>query len=111
LEAFRAATEIWAELLFRRRDPTRLAFEIADESGKLVMCLPFAEVLETIRPRRLLVSHTGKKTLQKHVQRMNGLRVDLTQAIESAQQSLRRSQDLLECVRAGKLGKTACWDA
>jgi hypothetical protein len=111
LEAFRAATEIWAELLSRRRDLTRLAFEIADQSGKLVMCLPFAEVLETTRPRKLPVSHTGKKTLQEHVQRMNGLRVDITQEIESAQQSMRQSQELLARVRAGKLGNTACWGA
>jgi hypothetical protein len=51
LEAFRAAQEMWSELLAQRSDPLRRAFDIADADGQVLMTIPFCEVLE--RARRL----------------------------------------------------------
>jgi hypothetical protein len=49
LDAFRAATDLWRELLIARKDPRRHAFEIADAAGQVLTVLPFMEVLETAR--------------------------------------------------------------
>ena len=53
LEAFKAATEIWGEALQGRRNPRSDAFKIRDRTGVVVLELPFAEVLESSRGRRL----------------------------------------------------------
>ena len=53
LEAFKAATEIWGEALRARRNPHADAFSIRDGTGIVVLELPFAEILESSRGRRL----------------------------------------------------------
>ena len=53
LEAFKAATEIWGEALRARRNPLADAFSIRDATGIVVLELPFAEILESSRGRRL----------------------------------------------------------
>jgi hypothetical protein len=53
LEAFKAATEIWGEALRARRNPDADAFSIRDRTGRVVLELPFAEILESSRGRRL----------------------------------------------------------
>jgi hypothetical protein len=53
LEAFKAATEIWGEALRARRNPHADAFSIRDGVGIVVLELPFAEILESSRGRRL----------------------------------------------------------
>jgi hypothetical protein len=49
LDAFRAATDLWRELLIARKDPRLHAFEITDAAGEVLIVLPFMEVLETAR--------------------------------------------------------------
>jgi hypothetical protein len=53
LEAFEAATEISGEALRGRRNPFSDAFQIRDRTGVVVLELPFAEVIESSRGRRL----------------------------------------------------------
>jgi hypothetical protein len=53
LEAFKAATDIWGEALRARRNPDADAFSIRDGTGTVVLELPFAEILESSRGRRL----------------------------------------------------------
>jgi hypothetical protein len=53
LEAFTAATEIWGEALRARRNPDADAFRIRDRTGMVVLELPFTEILESSRGRRL----------------------------------------------------------
>jgi hypothetical protein len=50
LEAFRAAREMWTELLAERSNPLIRAFEIADEDGQILLTLPFREVLDVCKP-------------------------------------------------------------
>jgi hypothetical protein len=52
LEAFKAATEMWGESVRERRNPIFDYFQIRDQSGVVVLELPFAEVLESSRGRR-----------------------------------------------------------
>jgi hypothetical protein len=54
LEAFMAAQAMWGELLAERADPFLRSFEIADASGRILLTLPFREVLERARkPARI----------------------------------------------------------
>jgi hypothetical protein len=52
LEAFRAAVELWGELLAKRQDPTTMAFEICDSAGNHLLTLPFSEVLHSTKAAR-----------------------------------------------------------
>ena len=47
LGAYRAAGEMWAELLAGRRDPRRCSFEIHDSNRNLLSVLPFRELLDS----------------------------------------------------------------
>ena len=49
LEAFHAARAMWSELLAERSDPMLRSFEIADSDGRVLLVLPFREVLESAR--------------------------------------------------------------
>src|SRR4051812_5962199 len=56
LEAFAGAHEMWITRLRQRSNPLRCAFEITDHAGKLLVTLPFEEVLDSFagapaRPR------------------------------------------------------------
>jgi hypothetical protein len=69
LEAFAAAQAMWAELLAERANPFLRSFEIADASGRILLTLPFREVLdrarkparmpEEVRSAQALLSKTG----------------------------------------------------
>jgi hypothetical protein len=50
LEAYKAARELWHQLLLKRQDPTRCAFEIADPYGALIDVLHLTEFLRDCRP-------------------------------------------------------------
>jgi hypothetical protein len=52
LEAFQAARAMWSELLAERSDPLLRSFEIADSDGRVLLLLPFREVLESARKPR-----------------------------------------------------------
>lgn len=51
LEAFRAAQDMWSELLRQRRDPRRCVFEVRNGQRDLLFVLPFEEVMESCRDR------------------------------------------------------------
>src|SRR5215471_18575194 len=50
LEAFRAARELWAEMLLDREDPITCCFDVQDAQGQPLFVLPFVEVLEVCQP-------------------------------------------------------------
>jgi hypothetical protein len=60
LGAFEAAREMWTELLRQRTDPMGCAFEIGDKTGRLILTVPFSEVLQTAQAgeRRQRLSET-----------------------------------------------------
>jgi hypothetical protein len=51
LEAFKAAQEMWGELLKQRRDPRLCRFEVRSAGGDALFVLPFQEVLDSCRIR------------------------------------------------------------
>jgi hypothetical protein len=46
LAAFRAAQEMWSELLIQREDPRRCSFNIRDDQDRVVFVIPFSETLD-----------------------------------------------------------------
>jgi|SRR5215469_4216962 len=51
LSAFRAAQDMWRELLIERRDPRHCSFEVVDSNQQLMFVLPFMEILESCKKR------------------------------------------------------------
>lgn len=46
LEAYRAALDMWSDLLKQRRDPRRCAFEVRNEARELLFTLPLQELVD-----------------------------------------------------------------
>ena len=57
VDAFRAASEMWPELMARRVDPCTCGFDMFDSKGNLLAVLNFKELLENCRapsaPRKM----------------------------------------------------------
>ena len=110
LEAFQAAQAMWSELLAERSDPMLRSFEIADSDGRVLLILPFREVLERAsRP-------TGRKPRGRMPNEVRSAQVLLTKTrmltdslieeikaarnmIETAQRSMRRTSRILPPAR------------
>lgn len=62
LESFRAAQDMWSELLKQRRDPRRCSFEVRSQQDEPLFVLPFQEVLDSCIDRKLTpMQHTLRK--------------------------------------------------
>lgn len=97
LEACHAALEISFEMLRERRDPTDLRFEITDRFGRLLMEVPFAEVL---RPglKASLVSAASKATIELSRARREARRrltAELSGAVANTNHALATTRALL----------------
>jgi hypothetical protein len=70
LEAFKAATDMWGEAVRERRNPTLDCFRIRDQTGVVVLELPFAEVLGRLRrPRPVRVRDYDAQRAYHQVER------------------------------------------
>ena len=94
LEAFRAARDIWHELLVQRRDPRQYGFEICDPAGRLLLDLPFVEVLESAVLGRPKAPQRGD--IAGRVSKNRGLALGIAAQVEAARETISRSQLLLE---------------
>jgi len=96
LEAFAGAHEMWITKLRQRSNPLRCAFEITDHAGKLLVTLPFEEVLESFEgaPARLRPGRAFSNALATvaHAQRLRG---EMSGAIKAMQQNLETTRRLL----------------
>ena len=96
LEAFASAHEMWITRLRQRSNPLGCAFEITDAAGKLLVTLPFAEVLESFEGAPALPppgrAFTSALATVAHSQR---LRRELSGAIQAMQQNLETTHRLL----------------
>ena len=106
LEAFQAAQAMWAELLAERLDPMLRSFEIADSDGRVLLILPFREVLErasrpTGRMPRGRMPHEVRsaQVLLKKTRMLTDSLIEEIKAarnmIETAQRSMRRTSRIL----------------
>src|SRR5215469_10731324 len=78
LSAFRAAQEMWHELLIERQDPRCCSFEVADGEGNTLFVVPFTEVLDSCtrksdrNPRRYAHLLHAALSNHQHAQRLRG---------------------------------------
>lgn len=95
LEAFKTAQDMWSELLRQRRDPRRCFFEVRAASGDMLFIFPFQEVVDSCTDR---AAKPMQHTFQELVETFNyakRVKDDLAVQVQSAQQVLRESRDLL----------------
>jgi hypothetical protein len=95
LEAFRAAVEIWAEMLQRREDPRDLSVDIHDGGGRLLLTLPFSEVLAATKSERPKRGMPSVRLLREQMQRTQQLKAALLLEIANAQRVIKTSKELL----------------
>lgn len=106
LDGCRAALEISMDMLRRRQDPSLYSFEIHDDLGRLVIEIPFHEVLQ---PRRPAVSLTKTNPVHERLQatllRSRALKADIAAELIRARQSLENARATLKGGRqAGAAG-------
>lgn len=99
LEAFRAAREMWPELLIKRSDPRDFAFEISDRYGTLLMVVPFTEVLEAcagpVPPARTEGTRALWLRAESNARRVMQQSRDLQAELANARAALATSRRLL----------------
>jgi hypothetical protein len=91
LEACATALELSVEMLHKRQDPSRHAFEVTDTKGRVVFEIPFAEV--TRPARRVLPFGEIHASIQRHQARA-------TRAVSELRENFSRTQSLLDSTRA-----------
>jgi hypothetical protein len=101
LEAFRAAEDMWSDLLKQRKDPTRYTFEITNCLGQMIQTLPFSEVLDSTKGHvmRRKLPHPAR-TAHELADRTRCLAAALDEQVRLACESIRRSQELLNASRS-----------
>ena len=91
LQACETALEISYEMLRKRRDPSRHAFEVTDAEGRMVFEIPFAEV---IRPaERMPRFDEVHANIQRNHERAS-------RAVSELRTNFSRTQSLLNSTRA-----------
>jgi len=101
LEAFKAAQEMWSELLAEGSDPLSRCFEIVDERGRSLLTLPFAEVLEQARKGGATLARL-RQSLQAELEQRKVLTASLRQNVknirkttEAARRAVERTTEML----------------
>ncbi|MGX1099185.1 DUF6894 family protein [Amorphus sp. MBR-141] len=96
LDVHRAIQEMWEELLSARCDPRDCAFEICDESGLLLMTVPFTEVLDSCVRR-----HAGPPARTRPDYSEVATTIDRSVRLRSeVSESFRQTQDALDRIKA-----------
>lgn len=105
LDCCQSALEISIDKLRARGDPTHDSIEITDESGRVLMNIPFLEVL---RPRQKMDVRTNRRTTdgaiqacQRQMQRGHKLRSELRAEYEKTLSTFQAIRKKLEIIKAG----------
>ena len=98
LEAFKAAQQMWSELLMQRRDPRRCCFEVRNAGDEVVFVLPFQEVLDCCRNHRTIPLERTFEELTATHSYARRVASEFAQQIRATNQALQQSRELLEQV-------------
>jgi len=101
LEAYLAIPDMSADLVKRKRNPLPYAFEIAGETGRLLMEVPFVEFLQDQKPRRPAISALVPKA-QAERERTARLIASIQEVQTTLMTTLHETQELV--VRAREAG-------
>jgi hypothetical protein len=102
LSAFRAAQEMWHELLLERQDPRSCSFEVVDADGSLLFVLPFMEVLDACTGSKsrkqgsYVDAFLAALNNQRHAHRLHR---EVSAQVDAARSSVRQSLNLLAQLR------------
>jgi len=105
LEAFQAAQEMWGELLAEKSDPLLRCFEITDVNGRLLLTLPFGEVLQRARKSRRALPNEVKSA-RALLQKTRSLAASLHEEIKNAHRMIENAHRSMEQTQA-VLGRLA----
>ena len=97
LEAFKAAEEMWSELLADGLDPLTRSFEISD-GRQVLLTLPFREVLE--RARKGTAALPGlTQSLRAELAKRKELTATLREKVKTVRETIEDAQKTLEKAR------------
>ena len=99
LDVHRAILDISFDMLRARRDPASLRFEVTDQTGVIVLDVPFTEVLRPGRMPRDPLSEQFRVDLKREMQRSQTLKADLSQQIADAHVTIEKTRQLLSRAR------------
>lgn len=99
LEAFRAARDIWQELLVEGEDPQLYAFEIADDAGQVLIDLPFIEVFGSKRGRSARSAMSALAKAKARAERIKGVASAIVREVSAARLTLDESRNILSRAR------------
>jgi hypothetical protein len=95
LEAFRGAQEMWTELLAEGSDPFSRAFEIADANGRILLTVPFREVLDRVR-KPVAAPSNRKRELNELLEKRRALTGSMRQELKAMRESIEQVHKSLE---------------
>jgi hypothetical protein len=95
LEAFKAAQEMWSDLLRQRQDPRRCYFDVCDAERNPLFTLPFQEVMDSCRDSQPASLQDNFRRAMDTVRYANRIRDEMHEAMKRMRQSLHESRDLL----------------
>ena len=95
LDACQAALEISVEALRRRQDPSGFRFEVLDVDRRLVLNLPFSEVLRPGGAGRLKPAEPLRERIEEGVRSGRELNAELAEGILQARLSLETAKATL----------------
>ena len=96
LSANQAAVDMSIEMLRERRDPSGYRFDVRDQDGRMVMEIPFSEVLSLGRNAKPREADRLHDRLQAALDRSRRLRGELTEALAQARASVLQGLALAE---------------
>jgi hypothetical protein len=99
LSAFRAAQDMWRDLLVERQDPRRCSFEVNDTDEQLLFVLPFSEVLDvctdTGAPKRPTSMQESLRNALAHQRRAQKVGDEMSDQLDTFRRSVAESMALL----------------
>ena len=95
LEAFRAAQDMWSELLKQRRDPRRCSFEVRNAAGEILFLFPFQEVMDCCTDQRAISLRRTFEELSHTSNYAKRVGDEFAEEVRSLRQSLQHSRALL----------------
>jgi len=99
LDVCRTIPDMAADLVKRKRDPLRYAFEIADGAGQLLMEVPFSEVLASGHKPRQPIRPALPQKAQAEMERTVRLIAAIMEEREALQVSLREAREVVARAR------------
>jgi hypothetical protein len=103
LSAYRAAQDMWRDLLVERRDPRKCSFEVSDAQNRQLFVLPFMEVLEAcLKDEGEALAHPGPEPLITALQMqelITRLRNEIAHEVSGTRDIIKQTSALLEELR------------